>query len=41
VLAPVQTDKTREAMLEVAKEVQGIAGARPIQGDEYEASCAI
>jgi zinc protease len=35
VLAPVQTDKTRESMLEVAKEVQGIAGARPIQGDEY------
>lgn len=35
VLAPVQTDKTKESMLEVAKEVQGIAGARPIQGEEY------
>ena len=35
VLAPVQTDKTREAMLEVAKEIKGVAGERPLAGDEY------
>jgi zinc protease len=35
VLAPVQTDKTREAMLEVAKEIRGVAGERPLAGDEY------
>eukprot|EP01032_Pedospumella_encystans_P026765 gene26765-30247_t len=35
VVAPVQTDKTREAMLEVAKEIKDIAGARPITGEEY------
>ena len=36
VVAPVQTDKTREAMLEVAKEVRGVAGERPLAGDEYK-----
>ena len=35
VIAPVQTDKTREAMQEVAKEIKDIAGARPIKGEEY------
>ncbi|MBC7685977.1 MAG: insulinase family protein [Bdellovibrionales bacterium] len=35
VVAPVQTDKTREAMLEVAKEIKGVAGERPLAGDEY------
>ncbi len=35
VMAPVQTDKTREAMQEVAKEVGDIAGARPIAGEEF------
>ncbi|UMR32217.1 insulinase family protein [Massilia sp. MB5] len=35
VVAPVQTDKTREAMQEVAKEVRGAAGARPLAGEEY------
>lgn len=35
VLAPVQTDKTREAMQEVAKEIRGVAGARPVQGEEF------
>ncbi|HEX8614070.1 MAG TPA: pitrilysin family protein [Telluria sp.] len=35
VLAPVQTDKTREAMAEVKKEIGDIAGARPIQGEEF------
>ncbi|MFD2367060.1 M16 family metallopeptidase [Pseudoduganella sp. GCM10020061] len=34
-VAPVQTDKTREAMIEVDKEVRGIAGARPIAGQEF------
>ena len=35
VFAPVQTDKTKEAMLEVAKEIRGVAGERPLQGEEY------
>ncbi|WP_426103768.1 M16 family metallopeptidase [Massilia sp. TSP1-1-2] len=35
VTAPVQTDKTREAMQEVAKEIGGVAGARPLAGAEY------
>jgi zinc protease len=35
-IAPVQTDKTVEAMVEVAKEIRGIAGERPIVGDEYQ-----
>jgi zinc protease len=34
VVAPVQTDKTRESILEIAKELGHIAGARPIQGEE-------
>ncbi len=36
VLAPVQTDKTKEAMTEVTKEIRDIAGARPIEGEEFE-----
>lgn len=35
VMAPVQTDKTKEAMLEVAKEIKGVAGERPLTGEEY------
>ena len=35
VMAPVQTDKTRESMLEVAKEIRGVAGERPLAGEEY------
>lgn len=35
-IAPVQTDKTIEAMREVAKEVKGVAGERPLVGAEYE-----
>src|SRR5688572_27289334 len=35
IIAPVQTDKTKEAILEVVKELRGIAGERPIAGDEY------
>ncbi len=34
--APVQTNKTRESMLELAKEIKDIAGARPIAGEEYQ-----
>ena len=36
VVAPVQTDKTRESMLEVAKEIRGVAGERALAGDEYQ-----
>ncbi|MEO8383425.1 MAG: pitrilysin family protein [Acidobacteriota bacterium] len=36
ITAPVQTDKTKESVAEVIKEIQGVAGARPIAGDEYE-----
>ena len=35
VVAPVQTDKTREAMQEVAREIRGVAGERPLAGKEY------
>lgn len=35
VVAPVQTDKTKESMQEIAKEIKDIAGARPITGEEY------
>jgi zinc protease len=35
VIAPVQTDKTKEAMVEVAKEIRGVAGERPVAGDEF------
>ena len=34
VYAPVQTDKTKETMLELDKEVRGILGPRPITDDE-------
>ncbi len=34
VLAPVQTDKTKEAMIEVDKELRGIIGAHPITAEE-------
>jgi zinc protease len=32
--APVQTDKTKEAIVELQKELRGILGERPIQPDE-------
>ena len=35
-VAPVQTDKTVEAMQEVAKEIRDIAGQRPIAGEEFD-----
>ncbi len=34
VLAPVQTDKTRESIVEIAKELRGVAGERPVSGEE-------
>jgi zinc protease len=36
VIAPVQTDKTREAMVEVMKEIRGVAGERPVAGEEFD-----
>jgi zinc protease len=35
VIAPVQTDKTKESMTEVVKEINDIAGTRPIGGEEF------
>ncbi|MEO6525242.1 MAG: pitrilysin family protein [Gemmatimonadaceae bacterium] len=35
VLAPVQTDKTKESMIEVEKELNDIADKRPIVGEEF------
>ena len=35
VIAPVQTDKTKEAIAEVIKELRGVAGERPVTGEEY------
>ena len=35
VIAPVQTDKTKESMAEVAKEIRGLAGERPLAGEEF------
>ncbi len=36
VVAPVQFDKTKEAMVEVAKELRGVAGERPLAGEEFQ-----
>lgn len=36
VIAPVQTDKTKESMVEVWNEIKGVAGERPLAGEEYE-----
>ena len=36
VIAPVQTDKTKEAMVEVMKEIRGVTGERPLAGEEFE-----
>lgn len=36
VVAPVQTDKTKESMIEVSKEIRDIAGTRPISGEEFQ-----
>ncbi|MGH7629346.1 MAG: M16 family metallopeptidase [Gemmatimonadales bacterium] len=32
--APVQTDKTKESVAELSKEIEGIRGARPIEAEE-------
>ena len=36
VLAPVQTDKTKESMVEIANEMRGIVGAAPVTADELD-----
>ena len=35
IFAPVQTDKTKESIVEVSKEINDIAGTRPITGEEF------
>jgi zinc protease len=40
VYAPVQTDKTRESLIELDKELRGIRGTRPITEDELKTSQA-
>jgi len=35
VIAPVQSDKTKEAIDEVAQEIRGVAGERPVVGEEF------
>ncbi|HEX8422330.1 MAG TPA: pitrilysin family protein [Pyrinomonadaceae bacterium] len=35
VIAPVQTDKTKESIVEVTKEINNVAGARPVSGEEF------
>ncbi len=36
VLAPVQTDKTKESMVEVNREIRNVAGDKPVSGEEFE-----
>ncbi|MCB1024421.1 MAG: insulinase family protein, partial [Acidobacteria bacterium] len=36
VIAPVQTDKTKESMVEVMKEIRNVAGDKPVTGEEFE-----
>ena len=36
VVAPVQTDKTAEALNEVKAEISGLDGARPVAGEEFD-----
>ncbi|MEZ5347408.1 MAG: pitrilysin family protein [Pyrinomonadaceae bacterium] len=36
VIAPVQTDKTKESMVEVIKEIRNVAGDKPVTGEEFE-----
>ncbi len=35
ILAPVQTDKTKESMIEIARELRDVAGDRPVAGEEF------
>ena len=36
--APVQTDKTKESVAEIAKELKGIRGDKPVTADELQAA---
>ncbi len=36
VIAPVQTGKTKESMVEVSKEIKDVAGPRLLAGEEYQ-----
>lgn len=36
VIAPVQTDKTKESMMEVIKEIRDVSGTRPVSGEEFQ-----
>jgi zinc protease len=36
VFAPVQSDKTKDAMLELAKELEGVVSDKPITTEEFE-----
>ncbi|HEX6105249.1 MAG TPA: insulinase family protein, partial [Gemmatimonadales bacterium] len=40
VYAPVQTDKTKDAMLELGKELRGILGQQPVTAEELERAVA-
>jgi zinc protease len=40
IVAPVQTDKTKESLVEMEKEIQGMAGARPATAAELQAAVA-
>jgi zinc protease len=35
IVAPVQSDKTKEAIAEIVKELKDVAGARPVAGEEF------
>jgi zinc protease len=35
ITAPVQTDKTKESIVELIKEMRGVAGERPLAGEEF------
>jgi zinc protease len=37
-IAPVQTDKTKESVAEISKELRGITGDRPVTADELAAA---
>jgi zinc protease len=40
VYAPVQTDKTKEALVEIGKELRGIVGERPVTAEELSRAVA-
>ena len=35
IIAPVQTDKTKESIVELIKEMRGVAGERVVAGEDY------